>query len=322
MPAERVPSQQEIDSAFRGVRDANGGDDPARRAPPYDFRRPDRIAKDQLRAIHLLHENFARSIASSLSAYLRAYVAANLVSVEQLSFAEFAQCLPSPTCLSVLGMKPYEGSAVLELSTSLVFPILEMLLGGSGKSSAPITREITEIELSILEGLFRILLHDLRQSWQSVTALDFTIQNHETEPQLLQILSPNEAVVAIAVEIRVGDNSGMMNLGIPSIVVKMLRQKFDQQWSMRKSQSTEDGQERILRLIKPATLRLEAMLSGPTLKASELLDLKPGDLLAFDYCVDQPVDLLINKCLKYRGDVVSTGRKRAFLIEKPYLPSE
>ncbi len=304
------------------MRDANGGDDPARRAPPYDFRRPDRIAKDQLRAIHLLHENFARSIASSLSAYLRAYVAANLVSVEQLSFAEFAQCLPSPTCLSVLGMKPYEGSAVLELSTSLVFPILEMLLGGSGKSSAPITREITEIELSILEGLFRILLHDLRQSWQSVTALDFTIQNHETEPQLLQILSPNEAVVAIAVEIRVGDNSGMMNLGIPSIVVKMLRQKFDQQWSMRKSQSTEDGQERILRLIKPATLRLEAMLSGPTLKASELLDLKPGDLLAFDYCVDQPVDLLINKCLKYRGDVVSTGRKRAFLIEKPYLPSE
>lgn len=322
MPAERVLSQQEIDSAFRGLREANGDDDPARRAPPYDFRRPDRIAKDQLRAIHLLHENFARSIASSLSAYLRAYVAANLVSVEQLSFAEFAQCLPSPTCLSVLGMKPYEGSAVLELSTSLVFPILEMLLGGSGKSNAPITREITEIEQSILEGLFRIILHDLRQSWQSVTALDFTIQNHETEPQLLQILSPNEAVVAIAIEIRVGDNSGMMNVGIPSIVVKMLRQKFDQQWSMRKSQSTEDGQERILRLIKPASLRLDAILSGPTLKASELLNLKPGDLLAFDYCVDQPVDLLINKCVKYRGNVVSTGRKRAFLIEKPYLPSE
>src|ERR1700688_631934 len=97
------------------------------------FRRPDRIAKDQLRAIHMLHENFARSLAASLSAYLRAYVAVNLVSVEQLSFMEFSQCLPSPTCLVALDMKPFEGAAVLELNPALVFPIIEMLLGGNAR---------------------------------------------------------------------------------------------------------------------------------------------------------------------------------------------
>src|SRR5215831_11602568 len=129
---DRVLSQDEIDNVFRNLRDA-GDDDPAKRALPYDFRRPDRIAKDQLRALHLLHENFARSLASSLSAYLRAYVAVNLVSVEQLSFLEFTQCLPSPTSLIALGMKPFDGNAVLELNPSLVFPILEMLLGGAGK---------------------------------------------------------------------------------------------------------------------------------------------------------------------------------------------
>src|SRR5215471_2684115 len=87
--------------------------DVSKKVPSYDFRRPDRIAKDQLRAIHLLHENFARSLASSLSAYLRAYVAVNLISVEQLSFVEFSQCLPSPSCLVSLGLRPYEGNAVL-----------------------------------------------------------------------------------------------------------------------------------------------------------------------------------------------------------------
>ena len=100
---DRVLSQDEIDNVFKKLRDRPADDDPAKRAEPYDFRRPDRIAKDQLRAIHLLHENFARSLASSLSAYLRAYVAVNLVSVEQLSFMEFTQCLPSPTCLVSLG---------------------------------------------------------------------------------------------------------------------------------------------------------------------------------------------------------------------------
>ncbi len=125
---DRVLSQEEIDDVFRNLRDS-GDDDPAKRALPYDFRRPDRIAKDQLRAIHLLHENFSRSLASSLSAYLRAYVAVNLVSVEQLSFMEFSQCLPSPTCLASLGMKPFESNAVLEINPGLVFPIIEMLLG-------------------------------------------------------------------------------------------------------------------------------------------------------------------------------------------------
>src|ERR1700709_1573474 len=121
-----------------------------KRLQPYDFRRPDRIAKDQLRSIHLLHETFARSLASSLSAYLRAYVVVNLVSVEQLSFIEFSQGLPSPSCMVVLGMKPFDGSALLEINPALVFPILEMLLGGSGKVTTKLQRELTEIEQSIL----------------------------------------------------------------------------------------------------------------------------------------------------------------------------
>src|SRR5271169_2979138 len=165
---DRVLSQEEIDDVFRNLRDTAVEEDPALRAEPYDFRRPDRIAKDQLRAIHMLHENFARSLASSLSAYLRAYVAVNLVSVEQLSFVEFSQCLPSPTSMIALGMKPYDGTAVLEINPSLVFPILEMLLGGSGKMATKMTREITEIEQSILEGLLRIILQDLRTSWHAV----------------------------------------------------------------------------------------------------------------------------------------------------------
>src|SRR5271168_5340123 len=137
---ERVLSQEEIDDVFRHNRDSQE-DDPAKHAVAYDFRRPDRIAKDQLRAIHILHENFARSLGSSLSAYLRAYIVVNLVSVEQLSFIEFSRALPSPSCLVSLGMKPFEGNAVLEVNTGLIFPILEMLLGGSQKTALKMTRE-------------------------------------------------------------------------------------------------------------------------------------------------------------------------------------
>lgn len=317
---DRVLSQEEIDDVFRNLRESPAQDDPALRAEPYDFRRPDRIAKDQLRAIHMLHENFARSLAASLSAYLRAYVAVNLVSVEQLSFAEFSQALPSPTCLVSLGMKPYEGNAILEMNPALVFPIFEMLLGGSAKTLLKINREITEIEQSVLDGLFRITLNDLKTAWHAVTPLEFEIEAHETEPGLLRILAPNEAVVAVSMEVRIGDNAGMMNIGIPSIVVKMLRNKFDQQWSVRKSQSTENEQSRILHLIRTSKLRLDGRLCGPTLSVADLMDLKEDDVLAFDYPVARPVDLTINGQHKFVGRIVTAGNKRGFHIEEAVKP--
>ena len=314
--ADRVLSQQEIDNVFKKLREASAADAAAKKAQPYDFRRPDRIAKDQLRAVHLLHENFARNLASSLSAYLRAYVAVNLVSVEQLSFLEFTQVLPSPTSLIALGLKPYDGTALLEINPALVFPILEMLLGGTGKNTTKMSREITEIEQSILEGLMRIVLNDLRSSWAPVTAIGFTIEAHETEPQLLQFLAPNEAVVAISMEIRIGDTAGLMNIGIPSIVVKMLRQKFDQQWSVRKTQATEDEHARALRLIRPAIVHSDARLYGPKIGVNDLLSLNEGDVLALDFPVERKVDFTINGKLKYRGEIVVTGRKRAFQIQE------
>ncbi|MBK9168437.1 MAG: flagellar motor switch protein FliM [Bryobacterales bacterium] len=311
----RLLSQDEIDKVFRRSRDPNH-EDRAKKAVQYDFRRPDRIAKDQLRAIHLLHDNFARNLASSLSAYLRAYVAVNLVSVEQLSFSEFIQCLPSPTCMVSLGMRPFDGNAVLELNPSLVFPLLEMLLGGSGKAATRINRETTEIEQSILDALFRIILNDLKTAWQGVSNIAFVIEGRETEPQLLQILAPNEAIVSIGLEIRVGENSGMMNIGMPSIIVKMLRHRFDQQWSMRRTDASEEHQQQMLRLLKPTTVHLDARLAGPTMDVADMLELKTGDVLSFDFPVGQPIRLTANGTLKYEGQVVAQGRRRAFFVER------
>jgi flagellar motor switch protein FliM len=310
----RLLSQDEIDKVLRTAQE-QGEDSASRKAPAYDFRRPDRIAKDQLRSIHLLHDNFARNLASSLSGYLRAYVIVNLVSVEQLSFAEFTQCLPSPTVLVSLGMKPFDGNAVMELNPSLVFPLLEMLLGGNGKGAA-LARETTEIEQSILDTLFRIILHDLTVAWQSVTNITFSVEGRETEPQLLQILAPNEAVVSIGLEVRVGENTGLMNIGMPSIVVKMLRHKFDQQWSVRRTDSTESEQNRMLNLLKPTKLHLDARLEGGSLLVQDLMALEPGHVLNFDHPVNKPLRLVVNGHNKYEGLLVATRNKKSFQVEK------
>ncbi len=288
----------------------------ARRALLYDFRRPDRIAKDQLRAIQLVHENFTRTLGSSLSAYLRAYVSVGLISVEQISFQEFLHALPSPTCLVSLGMRQFDTNALLELSPSVVFPILETLLGSTVPSSGAINREITEIEQSILDGVVRIILRDLREAWGEVVAIEFDIDTYEAEPQLLQILAPNEAVVSISIEVRIGELMGRLNIAVPSITIKMLGQKFDQQWHARKSEATEQEQERLLHLIRNAGIQLDTRLRGPSLSVENLLKLNAGDVLTFDYPVSRPLDLEVNGKLKFRGQIVANSQRRSILLQE------
>lgn len=307
-------SQQEIDDVFQNVRDVRPERSVGKRAAAFDFRRPDRISKSQLRAIHQLHDNFVRNLVSSLSAYLRSYLIVNLVSVEQLSYSEFLECLPSPTCIASLGLKPYDGNAVLELNSSLIFPILEILLGGDGKLQFSAQREITEIEQVLLDGLLRLILRDLHEAWTFVTPIDFTIENIETEPQFLQILAPSEAVVAVAIEIRIGDSIGMMNIAMPSIIIKMMRQKFDQQWTLRKSASTDQEQSRVLSLIRYSDLASEVLLAGPQLLLRDLINLEEGDVLSFEFPAGRPLDLVLNGQTRYLGEIVNAGRRTAFRI--------
>ncbi len=314
-------SQQEIDAVFQNVRDVRPNQPEAKRAVAFDFRRPDRISKAQLRAIHQLHDNFVRALASSLSAYLRSYVIVNLVSVEQLSYSEFLECLPSPTCLASLGLKPYDGNAILELNSPLIFPILEILLGGDGKLQFSSQREITEIEQVLLGSFFQLVLRDLHEAWKLVTPIDFSIDRIETEAQFLQILAPTEAVVAVAIEIRIGDAVGVMNIAMPSIIIKMMRQKFDQQWLLRKAGSTDTEQARVMNLIQQSTLPSEVILSGPHLLLRDLIDLEEDDVLGLEFPVSRSLDLLLSGSPRYRGEIVRRGPRVAFeVIDKIESP--
>lgn len=304
-------SQEDIDALFQKQATASVHKPHAR---AYDFRQSDRIPKEQIRALRAVHDTFARSLSSSLSAYLRTYVTVNLISVEQLSFAEFIGTLASPTCLATIGMKPFDGVGILELNPSLAFPLIECLLGGGKTKPLVVNREMTDIEQRILDALLTLILQNLSLSWQSVATVNFSVESHESEPALLQVMDPNEAIIVIATEVQLSETSSMMNIGIPSSVVKLLRQKFDQQWTARKSSFTDES-SRILTLVHGSKLSLEARVDGSNVYFHDLLELKEGDILQFDIAVDKPVDMRVNGLVKYQGEIAISNQRRSFLVE-------
>ena len=285
-------------------------------ASSFDFSRLDRIPKSQIRAMHLLHENFVRSLSSSLSAYLRTYASLSLTSLEQSSYSEFLESLPSPTCITYIGLHPYDGTAVLEFNNSLMFSLIELLLGGNGKTTVQIQRKITEIEKTLIQTLMRVVLHDLGEAWKSVADIRFAVQSLASEPQLLHVLAPAEAVVVIAIDVRVGSSAGQMKLAIPSIFIKRLRHKFDQLRQARRAASTVEDQDHLGHLIQHASLVFEACMDGGTIPTRRLMELNVGDVLVLDHPVDREVSGRLNGVDKWFGRIVTKGEKLAFEVHE------
>lgn len=266
-----------------------------------------------------MHEDFARNLSMSLGVYLRSFVTVSVVSVEQLKYGEFLEGISPPTCVASLSLRPYAGNAVMEVTTALIFPILDLIMGGKGKDGTIQKREITIIEKSLLDTLFRIILTDLQLAWKGVAVINFRIESIESDPQMLQILAPDEAVVAIGVEIRVGENAGMLNFAIPALNIKMIGQKFDQQWMSRKVVPTEAGQARMLDLLRPAELVCDARLLGPKLTVRDLLAAEVGDCIQFDYSVHHPLELLFNGTSRFFGEVTGARNHRVFTVQRPVV---
>lgn len=283
----------------------------------FDLRKLDTIPKSQLQSLHLIHENFARNVASSLSAYLRTYVMLNLVSLEQISYSDFLESVSTPACIAYIALHPYDGLGMLDLNTGLVFRLIEILLGSREQSSPAVQRKITDIEKRLVQTLLRVILRDLRESWKSVAEVDFSVQSLASEPQILHVLAPAEAMIVIALEVRVGSTSGLMNLAVPSIFVKRLRNNFEQLQRIRKAKSTEHDQFRVANLLQHAKLRLDVELSAGSVSAQTLLDLRVDDVLILEHKIADPLSGLLNGLEKWSGGVSAQSGKLAFEFSGP-----
>jgi flagellar motor switch protein FliM len=147
-----------------------------------------------------------------------------------------------------------------------------------------------------------------------VADVEFRLDSVETGRPLIRTLGPTEAVVAIGMEFRIDNAAGMINLAMPSITIKSMVQKFDQQWTAGQTDSSDAEQRRVLKLLRRATVEVEPQLVS-TLSVKDLLALEVGSVVVLDHTVNRPVMGLANRKAKFDGEVVCSGAHRGFLIE-------
>jgi flagellar motor switch protein FliM len=319
-----ILTQEEVDSLLSAV--TKGGLPRPSEAMPsprrqrnvlvYDFRRPNRISKEQVRTLQILHDTFARTVNFSLSAYLRSLVEVRLTSLEQLTYGEFILSVLPPSALGIFEMAPLKGGAVLDINPHVVFPMIDRILGGSGRASIQV-RELTEIERKLLERIIRRLLVDLQQAWLQVGKFEIRLLNLETNPQFVQLTSANEIAILATFDVRVGEVNGVMSLCLPFAMLEPILPKLvTQRWFDAAAAGETGGAaaEEMTRHLRTIPVDVRAVVGAGQIPIGRLTRLAPGDILPLATGRELRVTLEVEGRPLFAGRVGQRQRKRAVEI--------
>ncbi|WP_346354617.1 flagellar motor switch protein FliM [Azotosporobacter soli] len=287
-----------------------------RKIKVYDFKRPDKFSKDQIRTLYMLHENFARLINTYFSAHLRTLVHIDVASVDQVTYEEFIRSLPNPSVISVFQMKPLKGNAIMELNPNIVFAIIDRLFGGPGIPPAK-PRSLTDIEEAIVKRVINKMMESLQEAWKQVIAIDPRLDVIETNPQFTQIVPPNDMVVIITLQTKIGQAEGFFNICIPYLVLEPIMSKLTTTFWVSSSvarQSLPEHISAIQKKLERTLIPMNVELGRATVTVQELLGLCLNDVLQLEQKSEEELSLIVGRKEKFKCKPGLAGNRMAVQI--------
>lgn len=291
---------------------------------PYDFKRPERVSKDQMRSLQTLHEAFARNFGASLSGFLRTIVEVKVATCEQMTYSEFISGLPNPTSFNLIQADKLEGQMCLEISPLIIYPIIDRLLGGTSQDLFIPQRPMTLIETRLIGNVTTRGLSALSEAWAGIRELAFTIAATESNPQLVQIVPPNEVVVVIGFELKMSNRAGTMNLCIPYNVIEPVMEELSaQSWfSASKNQRSREIEAQIGAELATAGLAVTGVLAETGITLRDLIEMAPGDLVVTDKPATGYVVVCVEGQKKFLAQIGQFKGQRSLRIVRAITPTD
>lgn len=290
----------------------------------YDFKRPERVSKDQMRALQTLHDAFARNFGASLSGYLRSIVEIKVATCEQMTYSEFIGCLPNPTSFNLVKADGLEGQMCLEISPLIIYPIIDRLLGGTSSDLFIPQRAMTLIEMRLISNVIKRGLQALSEAWSGVRKLEFSVAATESNPQLVQIVPPNEVAVVISFELKTANRAGTMNLCIPfNVIEPVISELSSQSWfSTTKNLRSKETQAKLENSLGGAPMTVTGLLGETTISVKDLMTMSVGDVIAMEKNATSPIVVCVGGEKKYLGNIGQHRGQRALKILRMIEPTD
>jgi flagellar motor switch protein FliM len=326
-----ILSQEEIDALLNALSSGEVSAEAAKaeagerqaRVKPYDFLRPSKFSKEQIRTIHFMHETYGRLWSSTLSGILRNFVSISVNSVDQVTYQEFMQSIPNPTITATFTLPPLEGKAIIEFSPTIGFPIIDRLLGGSGQSNVQM-RELTEIESHVISNLIEDSMVFLKEAWSSMIDLDPELSDLESNPLFVQIVPPSDMILLITLEARIGDFSGIMNIVYPYVLLEPILSLLSAQtlYAIGTRGASDETREKTRRILQNVELPISVELGTANLSLKDLLELEASDLVVLNTRTSDELVVKVRDIEKFRAVPGLVGKNRGAQITQIVAESE
>ena len=300
-----VLSQEEIDrllNAFNsGELDAEEFKDTGeKQVKNYDFSRPSKFSKEHLRTLEIVFEHYCRLLSTHLPGYLRVSVQAEVINSEAVIYSEFSNALSNPVLLGMVDFEPLEGNIILEVSDNVGYAIIDRMLGGAG---VPLEkkRDFTEIERVILERIFTIMTNLLKDPWGNVVDISPRFTRIETNSQFAQIISPNEMIALITMNIKVANVEGMMNVCIPYACIEPVIERLNTKYwySTIRDKDEASYKEFIEVSISKANIPIRAVLGKSVISVNDYIHMQRGDIIKLDAKTDDELKVYVGNIFKF-----------------------
>lgn len=287
----------------------------------YDFRQPDKLSKDQLRTLEIVHQNLARSFSFSLTANTRTVVQCTLMQLEQKRFKEYIDERPEPAVLHLVSMDPLPGRAIVEIEFDLAYLIVDRLLGGPGRPM-PAGRAVTEIEISLMRTVVSTLLYSVREIWSGIIEVRPRLEDTTLNPSLVQIALPTDVVVLIVFEVRLLNAAGTISLCIPHNVIEPIIPHLSAEvWLSQRKTGNEEQAATLTQHLQGVRVPVSVCLGEARIRVADLLALEVGDVLTLDTLVSKPLPVKVGARPKFTG-VPGTLRKHLAVRIEEVLDAE
>jgi flagellar motor switch protein FliM len=314
---EKMLKQDEIDALFRAARISTPApakeSDRSTSIAPYNFARAGQISNEQLRAISMLNDLFARNLTHNLAAWLRCRFQVNLVSAEQIPFNEFLMRIPEISYVTSVRLEPLGALSVLQLDLALAPPIIDLLLGGEGKEGP--LRELTDIEESILGSVVEIICRELTAAWQSV-GLTFNFERRQMQTQVARIMSVTEKTLCLSFEVRMPQGSGLLNLAFPAVVANTILRRLTSDWGRHRRHAPET-RARLEAAARHICFGGCLQLPPVRIVAREIEDLQPGNVLRLGLSATVPAEWRVGGQRLAAAEPIRNGAHRAARMQIP-----
>ena len=315
-----VLSQNEIDNLLQalssGELDAEEiKDSDEKQIKNYDFARPAKFSKEHLRTLEIIFEHYGRLLSTNLPVYLRKAIQVEVMNSEAVSYSEFSNALSNPVLLGIINFAPLKGNIILEIASNLGYAMVDRMLGGEGEPLEK-TRELSEIELLIIERILTVCVNLLHEPWENVVDIHPRLERIETNSQFAQIISPSEMIAIVTINIKIGDVEGLMNVCLPYLTLEDIMDKLNTKYWYSTMQDKDEQQyvDAIETLISKAPIPMKAVLGNSTISVSDFSGLQVGDIIRLDTKVNQELDVFVGNIKKFTALPGSSGDKYAVRI--------